>query len=64
MLRIATSPEGRGNRGFWHQWMSTVAAARFDALAPPLGELASECETERGRLLEENYDLQSIRKNH
>ena len=29
-----------------------------------MGELASECETERGRLLEENYDLQSIRKNH
>ena len=54
MLRIATSPEGRGNRGFWYQWMSTVAAAQFDALASPLGELASECETERASPLEEN----------
>ena len=47
MLRIATSPKGSGNCSFEVRFCKSAVFFPSDALAPPLGELASGSETER-----------------
>ena len=47
MLRIATSPKGRGNCSFEVRFCKSAVFFLSDALAPPSGELARVSVTER-----------------
>ena len=57
MLRIATSPKGRGNCSFEVRFCKSAVFFLSDALAPPSGELARVSVTEEGRfILQQNTD--------